>query len=74
MENITKNICENCGKEHDGSYGSGRFCSEKCARSFPSKNDKKPKIKQAKCVECGKIIVINKLALKAIKAPAANTA
>lgn len=24
------NICENCGKEHDGSYGSGRFCSKKC--------------------------------------------
>lgn len=30
-------ICENCGKEHDGSYGSGRFCSCKCARSFSSK-------------------------------------
>lgn len=27
-----KYICENprCGKEHDGSYGSGRFCSRKC--------------------------------------------
>jgi len=26
--------CENpdCGKEHDGSYGSGRFCCEKCRR------------------------------------------
>ena len=23
-------ICENCNKEHDGSYGSGRFCSSKC--------------------------------------------
>ena len=25
-----KYICENprCGKEHDGSYGSGRFCSK----------------------------------------------
>ena len=22
-------ICENCGKEHNGSYGSGRFCSKK---------------------------------------------
>lgn len=30
-------ICENCGKEHDGSYGSGRFCSCKCARSFSAK-------------------------------------
>ena len=27
-------ICEKCEKEHDGSYGSGRFCSSKCARSF----------------------------------------
>lgn len=27
-------ICEKCKKEHDGSYGSGRFCSSKCARSF----------------------------------------
>jgi hypothetical protein len=26
--------CENpdCGNEHDGSYGSGRFCCEKCRR------------------------------------------
>lgn len=27
-------ICEKCGSEHDGKYGSGRFCCEKCARSF----------------------------------------
>ena len=26
--------CEYCGKEHDGSYGSGRFCSSKCARRY----------------------------------------
>ena len=32
-------ICENCGKEHDGAYGSGRFCCSKCARSFSTKND-----------------------------------
>lgn len=29
--------CENCGNEHDGSYGSGRFCSVKCARGFSTK-------------------------------------
>lgn len=34
-------ICENCGKEHDGSYGSGRFCSEKCARSFSTLKNRK---------------------------------
>lgn len=26
-------ICERCGKEHDGSFGSGRFCSRACANS-----------------------------------------
>jgi len=30
-------ICENCGKEHDGSYGSGRFCSKSCKMSFCGK-------------------------------------
>lgn len=30
-------ICENCGTEHEGSYGSGRFCSSKCARGFSTK-------------------------------------
>ena len=27
-------ICENCGKEHDGSYGSGRFCSKICCSTY----------------------------------------
>ena len=26
--------CEYCGKEHDGKYGSGRFCSAHCARGY----------------------------------------
>lgn len=30
--------CENCNLEHDGTYGSGRFCSNKCARGFSTKN------------------------------------
>lgn len=30
-------ICENCGKEHDGSWGSGRFCSKSCAVAFGNK-------------------------------------
>lgn len=29
--------CENCNEEHDGSYGSGRFCCQKCSRSFSTK-------------------------------------
>lgn len=34
---MEKYICENCNKEHDGSYGSGRFCSISCRMSFISK-------------------------------------
>jgi very-short-patch-repair endonuclease len=33
--------CEYCKKEHDGSYGSGRFCSSKCAKGFSTKNKRK---------------------------------
>lgn len=33
--------CENCNKEHDGEYGSGRFCSSKCARGFSTKSKRK---------------------------------
>lgn len=29
--------CENCSSKHDGSYGSGRFCCQKCARGFSTK-------------------------------------
>jgi Zn finger protein HypA/HybF involved in hydrogenase expression len=35
--------CEYCSKEHDGTYGSGRFCSQKCARGFSSR-DKREEI------------------------------
>jgi len=31
-------ICESCGESHLGTYGSGRFCSSKCSRSFSTKN------------------------------------
>lgn len=31
-------VCENCTKEHDGSYGSGRFCCKSCAISFGNKH------------------------------------
>ena len=35
------NICENCEQEHSGEYGSGRFCSTKCARGFSTKAKRK---------------------------------
>ena len=52
-------ICENCGKEHDGSYGTGRFCCKECARSFSTKNSKK-ELKEVKCIDCGKTILVGK--------------
>jgi protein-arginine kinase activator protein McsA len=33
-------ICENCKNHHEGNYGSGRFCSVKCSRSFSTKKNK----------------------------------
>ena len=54
-------ICENCGKEHDGGYGSGRFCSKECARSFSTKKSQ-GQLKEAKCIDCGKTIYIGKRA------------
>lgn len=34
-------ICENCGKTHDGTYASGRFCSKGCSKSFSTKAKRK---------------------------------
>ena len=35
--NLTSRItCEVCGKEHDGTYASGRFCSYTCSRRYSS--------------------------------------
>lgn len=39
-------ICENCGKEHDGSYGSGRFCSKSCKASFNVKKRNMENVKK----------------------------
>lgn len=44
MENQEKFICENCGKEHNGSYGSGRFCSKSCANTRHHSKETKNKI------------------------------
>lgn len=33
---LTSRTCEFCGKEHDGSYGSGRFCSSHCSKKYAS--------------------------------------
>lgn len=33
--------CENCNSDHTGTYGSGRFCSLKCSRSYSTKAKRK---------------------------------
>jgi 5-methylcytosine-specific restriction endonuclease McrA len=33
-------ICEKCKCEHGGTYGSGRFCSEQCARAFSTASNR----------------------------------
>ncbi len=33
--------CENCGKQHDGAYASGRFCSKGCSKGFATKANRK---------------------------------
>ena len=62
-------ICEYCGKEHDGTFGSGRFCSKYCSIAFSNTNRKvseetKRKISNSLakhkkiryCKFCGKIL------------------
>lgn len=57
-------ICERCGKEHDGSFGSGRFCSRACANTRNHSDATKAKIGKALsdkfekvyCSICGKQI------------------
>jgi len=53
-------ICEYCKNEHNGSYGSGRFCSVKCARGFSTSKKRKEinkkvslKLTGYKCIKGG---------------------
>lgn len=51
--------CENCDKEHDGTFATGRFCNQSCSSSFSTKNDTN-KTKRLNCIECGKEMVVGK--------------
>lgn len=35
------NLCEYCGKEHDGAFASGRFCNRGCCNGFSTKIKRK---------------------------------
>ena len=69
MENQEKHICEYCCKEHDGSYGSGRFCSDHCRRAYCAKQRKfykcnwpKNKLKEGGWTSnCGQTFLTRKL-------------
>jgi len=41
MTKKNQSKCENCSKSHDMSYGSGRFCCQRCSRSFATKSKRK---------------------------------
>lgn len=59
---MKKFVCEVCGKEHDGSFGSGRFCSKSCASVLGARTKNSlyppqklpPKIEVRICQKCGK--------------------
>ena len=44
--------CERCDNEHDGSFGSGRFCNRACA------NAREIKYKDGICTKCGNNVTI----------------
>lgn len=47
-------FCQNCNLEHNGIYGSGRFCSVKCARGFSTKAKRKEINKQVSATQSGR--------------------
>lgn len=40
-------ICKRCGKEHDGTFGSGKFCSRSCANTKIHSKETKEKISRS---------------------------
>jgi len=53
--------CENCNDEHNGKYGSGRFCTSKCARGFSTKSKRKEINKKVSKKLKGKLISCNRI-------------
>lgn len=71
--------CPICQKEHDGSYGSGKFCSKHCQYVYIGRQTKKhvcnfPRTRTQKpwgtwkCIHCEQIFKTKKLMLEHIKA------
>lgn len=60
--------CEFCGKQHDGSYGTGRFCSKACRDYWSGQKTKEsfknnfvyvPKLETRICPKCGKQFTVD---------------
>ena len=56
-------VCEKCKKEHDGSFGSGRFCSRACANSRVKTDELRLKLSKKMrkhpkkfCAECNVLL------------------
>lgn len=52
--------CEQCGSIITSIYGSGRFCSARCARLFSSNHCNHDEIKISTCKKCGKKVYVKK--------------
>lgn len=61
--------CKYCGKEHNGEYGSGIFCSKHCYKAYIGSRPKKPKKDSPRsskpggwdCPVCGKVFRTRRL-------------
>jgi len=54
-------LCERCGEQHNGSFGSGRFCSRSCAnsRTFTKEAKLKKSVKSSTAWKDGRMDVID---------------
>lgn len=49
-----RRLCETCEKSHDGTFGAGRFCSSRCARTVGGlAHRKKRALERSKKQEAG---------------------
>ena len=55
-------ICEFCGNEHDGSYGSSRFCSTSCASKYSNQYITKESKNKLRDGKLGELATIKKFA------------
>lgn len=57
--------CEACKKKHNGTYGSGRFCSSSCARSVGGRthqrNNEAARVKKTKSTAKSSKMSVNRL-------------